>query len=159
MRATVLGGEARIATSTRSTAVGNDPDRMAKHDVPYTHYRGAGRVLVADDEPSVARLTGLILGQCGFDVTVAASGKEALATIDANRSSLRLVLLDYNMPDFDGPAVLAAARERGCSVPMILSTGYPTDQEMGGLEGFAALLHKPYRFETLVDVLRTVLNE
>ena len=57
------------------------------------------RILVVDDNPATRYSTGRVLRQGGFEVVEAATGAEAVALADA---AIDLVLLDINMPDFDG---------------------------------------------------------
>jgi len=58
------------------------------------------RVLVVDDEPLVGRAVARVLGH-GHEVTVATSGREALALIEAGRA-FDLVLCDLMMPGMSG---------------------------------------------------------
>ena len=62
--------------------------------------------LVCDDDRMIAALAKLVLKQKGFTVFEAADGRAGLDLIRAQRP--KLVLLDLNMPDTDGRAVLRA---------------------------------------------------
>jgi CheY-like chemotaxis protein len=125
------------------------------------NWRTSGLVLVVDDEPAVARVTSMVLDQCGFDVAVAFSSRDALARLAEWSSRVRLVLVDLTMPDQDGIEFMRAARELGCQAPMVLTSGYLQDEADRRFvsQGFAGYLQKPYRLETLVDVLRRALGE
>jgi two-component system OmpR family response regulator len=68
------------------------------------------RLLVVDDEPTLAELLAATLRFAGFDVTSAATGAEALSAADSHRPDL--VLLDVMLPDIDGFEVLRQLRER-----------------------------------------------
>jgi len=141
---------------TDETSTGGDPDF-----VQGVTFRGHGRVLVIDDEPSVARLTGLVLDQHGFEVEVAGSGSEALSLIQRHPEGFRLVIVDLSMPDLSGVEVLLRARELGCSAPMVLTSGYSRNeavQEAGNAD-FAGYLQKPYRLEALLDVIQAALTD
>lgn len=65
-----------------------------------------GRILLIDDEELVRRGYRRMLGR-RFEVTVAASGPEALALL-ADDDGFDLVLCDVEMPEMDGPSVLEA---------------------------------------------------
>jgi two-component system, OmpR family, response regulator RegX3 len=81
------------------------------------------KLLVVDDEPRTAELTAELLRRAGYLVEVAVSGTEALARVRV--SSPDLMLLDYEMPDMDAPAVLDQLRSGGGRIqfPVIILTG------------------------------------
>ena len=60
----------------------------------------SGRVLVAEDSVVNQKLTSAILKKMGFEVDVAADGKQALEAL--NNHSYVLVLMDVQMPEMDG---------------------------------------------------------
>lgn len=62
---------------------------------------GSGRVLVVDDDASVRDATARNLRVAGFDVVAAPDGGEALRMLRAD-PTIRLILLDMNMPGMDG---------------------------------------------------------
>jgi CheY-like chemotaxis protein len=122
-------------------------------------WKGVGRVLVVDDEPSVARLTALVLDQYGFEVDVAISGLDALEHIARKPAGFRLIVVDLSMPDLSGVDVLKRARELGCQAPMVLTSGHSSTDTDGVLRtsDFAGYLQKPYRLETLLEVIQQAL--
>jgi CheY-like chemotaxis protein len=61
------------------------------------------RVLIIDDEPAILAVYPEVLG-VDYDVSVASSGKEALATL-ARDPAFDVILCDYMMPDMDGRAL------------------------------------------------------
>lgn len=81
-------------------------------------------VLVAEDEPHLARLLDTLLSERSLRVSVADTGEEALALIRSDRS-VELVLLDLMMPGTDGLAVLEALRSDGTTseLPVLVLTG------------------------------------
>jgi CheY-like chemotaxis protein len=120
-------------------------------------------VLVVDDEPSVARLTALVLDQYGFEVDVAISGLDALEHIARKPArkpaGFRLIVVDLSMPDLTGVDVLKRARQLGCLAPMVLTSGHCSTDTDGVLRTseFAGYLQKPYRLETLLEVIQQAL--
>lgn len=64
--------------------------------------------LVVDDEPDLAAALARILAGEGYTVATAASGREALARLDAE--AFDLILSDLRMPDMDGPALFERLR-------------------------------------------------
>ena len=87
-------------------------------------------ILVAEDEPEIAKILEAYLVREGFRTVVAADGKVALdqhAILKPN-----LVLLDVKMPKVDGWPVLAELRRRG-ETPVIIITAL--DQDIDRLQG------------------------
>lgn len=80
------------------------------------------RVLVADDDPTVALLMQAALAGSEFSVTLVDNGTAALA--EFNRARFDIVLLDVEMPEMDGFEVCAALRQLpAADVPVVLVTG------------------------------------
>ncbi|MGQ9860751.1 MAG: response regulator, partial [Thiobacillaceae bacterium] len=72
------------------------------------------------------------------------------------------LLLDINLPDLDGYAVLQALRADSATrhIPVIAlsADAMPMDVERGLKAGFAAYLTKPVRFETLMQALDDLIG-
>ena len=81
------------------------------------------RILLVDDDKDMIKLTARWLQKAGYEVETALSGKDALESIARSRPDL--ILLDYVMPDMDGPATLEAIRENDafCDIPVLFRTG------------------------------------
>ncbi|ABI77762.1 sensor histidine kinase/response regulator [Hyphomonas neptunium ATCC 15444] len=110
---------------------------------------GAGRVLIADDNPVNALIARRALESAGFTVTVAATGSEALEA--AARMEPNLVLMDLRMPVMDGFEAMRRLRAGGFSPPIIaVSAEINPDIERraraAGADGVAA---KPLDAEAL----------
>ncbi len=115
-------------------------------------------VLLVDDEPDIqliGQTTLELLG--GYDVLVAGTGAEALAL--AAENGVDAVLLDYMLPDMDGPAVFRALRQlpgHGAT-PVIFVTGKSRPEEVAQLTALGAVgvIGKPFDPMTLcADVVR-----
>jgi len=59
-----------------------------------------GQLLIADDDPTARRVLALSLERMGYQVAIAASGREALAALEQNPYDL--LVLDFAMPDLNG---------------------------------------------------------
>ena len=110
---------------------------------------GAGRVLIADDNPVNALIARRALESAGFTVTVAATGSEALEA--AARMEPDLVLMDLRMPVMDGFEAMRRLRAEGFRAPIIaVSAEINPDIERrardAGADGVAA---KPLDAEAL----------
>ncbi len=80
----------------------------------------AATVLVVDDDPFTAELTGMILEASGFETIIAEGGVDALEKM---APSVGIVVSDMNMPFIDGIQLHAELREQGYAQPFILLTG------------------------------------
>ena len=85
-----------------------------------------GRVLIIDDEPSVADALRVILEDEGFSVALAANGRDGLA--EARRAPVAVTVTDLRLPDMDGLEVIGAFREGGLGGAVILTTSYGTPE-------------------------------
>ena len=120
---------------------------------------GAGRtVLMVDDDPDVRTSVARGLRHSGFDVRVAANGKEALRLL-SNESHDALVL-DVQMPELDGVAVVTALRALGNEIPIcVLSARDTVNDRIAGLEaGADDYLTKPFDLGELVARLHALLR-
>lgn len=82
------------------------------------------RILVVEDQPSLARVTVALLRKLGHEVRAAADGPEALLAV--REYNPEVVLLDIGLPGMDGYEVARCLRsEMGSEAPMLVAmTGY-----------------------------------
>lgn len=94
----------------------------------YSHLHGRKNVLVVDDDVRMLNVIKFYL-QDLYDVTVVPSGKLALKFIEKKPTDI--ILLDYMMPEMDGPEVLRQIREGSIcpNVPVVFLTGV-SDKDM-----------------------------
>jgi len=113
--------------------------RLAAHNRPGRARPAAvadrTRVLVADDDPTITALLKAALQNCDFDCHVARDGGEALELVEALLPDA--LVLDLNMPHFDGFEVLAAVRQSPATaaLPVVLLSA--RQQEVDILRGFS----------------------
>ncbi len=115
-------------------------------------------VLVVDDEERVRRVLERMIAASGFGVVSASSGAEALETLRARPEAVACVVLDVNMPDMDGLAVLREIRKTGSRVPVILSTGEPLAREEGTYDEPTYFIKKPYMRNELIGLISKSLG-
>ena len=117
-------------------------------------------VLTVDDEEHITELIAMALGFNGFEVVRAASGRAALAAVEAERPDL--ILLDVMLPDLDGFEVARRLRQgsRGTSVPIIFLTAKDTttDKVEGLRLGVDDYVTKPFSIEELIERVKAVLR-
>jgi DNA-binding response OmpR family regulator len=117
------------------------------------------RILVADDDPDLLDLLKMDLGFQGYDVHVAANGKDALQI--AMNEPFDLVLLDVMMPYIDGYHVAYELTNKlGTKAPRIMiMTSRDTVKEKGIalMSGASEVLQKPFEMAKLHDRIAAVL--
>ncbi|MGO1537957.1 MAG: response regulator transcription factor [Leucobacter sp.] len=111
-------------------------------------------ILIADDEPRISGFVEKGLRAAGFATRVAATGPEALNL--AMTDEFDLMVLDVNLPGFDGFHVLEQLRGSGSRLPVIMLTARVDLQDtVTGLEGGADdYLGKPFFFDELLARIR-----
>ena len=120
--------------------------------------RPEARILVVDDERSITDLVGLALRYEGFEVAVAATGREAIA--QAAAFSPDLVVLDVMLPDLTGLEVCSRLRVGATLLPVVFLTARDaTEDKIAGLTiGGDDYVTKPFALDELVARIRAVLR-
>jgi serine phosphatase RsbU (regulator of sigma subunit) len=78
-------------------------------------------ILYMEDDPGLARLVQKRLGRAGYMVHIAADGREGLS--QCNSGDYELLLVDQNMPVYDGLDVIRSLADRNALPPTIMITG------------------------------------
>jgi two-component system, cell cycle response regulator len=116
------------------------------------------KILIADDDPVSRRLLEKTLLQAGYDVLAVPNGMAAAEQL-CKQDGPRLALLDWEMPELDGPGVCREVRKKKDQgyVYMILLTskGLKTDIVTGLGSGADDYLTKPFDSGELKARLRT----
>jgi CheY-like chemotaxis protein len=115
------------------------------------------RILIVDDEFSVADTLAEYLAWEGYVPETAANGKLALEAIARERP--HLILLDYMMPVMDGLQVLARLRADPTlkDIPVILMTAAPAGISRNPA-AYDALLVKPFDAARMMKTVRKLLG-
>ena len=118
-----------------------------------------GRILIADDEPSVRDAVGYALEQEGFDVTLAEDGDDADRKLGNDAPSFDLLILDIMMPGRSGLDICRDVRARS-PVPIILLTAKDAEvDKVVGLEvGADDYVTKPFSVRELLGRVRAQLR-
>ena len=116
------------------------------------------RILVVDDEEYITDLVSLGLRFVGFEVDVAADGRDALAKIASMHPDL--VVLDIAMPEMDGIEVVQRLRRDGVRTPVLFLTARdaPSDRVRGLHLGADDYITKPFSLEELLARIEAVLR-
>jgi PAS domain S-box-containing protein len=123
-----------------------------------------GRVLLAEDAPDVQQLVVLLLRRMGLEVEVAESGRAAyertLRSAEEGRP-YALILMDIQMPDWDGYEAARRLREEGWRGPIVALTAYamPQDRQRCLAAGCDDYIAKPIDNAGLLAVVARHLRQ
>lgn len=115
------------------------------------------RILVVEDEPSLAEVVSLYLKRAGFQVQIASDGRQAMDILE--RQIPDFVILDLMLPEVDGLSLTRWLRDHS-DVPIIMVTARREEiDRIAGLEmGADDYVVKPFSPQELVSRVRAVLR-
>jgi signal transduction histidine kinase/CheY-like chemotaxis protein len=148
-----------VVAIRRASALRSLPRESANADAPLASWAGA-RVLVVEDEPTVARLISDVLEDEGLHVEALLDGREALER--AAEDDYDLVICDMKMPELDGEHFYKS----------LAASGNPLSRRFLFVTGDIVAAHthdflernqlpnvaKPFRVEELTEKVRRVLS-
>lgn len=116
------------------------------------------RILVVEDDPTLAEFVGKGLREAGYVVDLAADGRTGLDRAAAEQPDLAVI--DIMLPGLDGLSLIDALRRRGLTFPvLILSAKQSVDDRVRGLEGGGDdYLTKPFAFAGLLARVQALLR-
>ncbi len=115
------------------------------------------RVLVVDDEPSLAELLQMALRYEGWEIRTAANGADALRLAREFRPDA--VVLDIMLPDMDGLAVMHKMRAEADTPVLFLTAKDAVADRVAGLTaGGDDYVTKPFSLEEVVARLRSLVR-
>ena len=119
---------------------------------------GHSRILVVDDDATVAEVVTTYLSRAGYPVERAADGTSALAAAGSHPPDL--VVLDLTLPDLDGLEVCRRLRARRPDLPVVILTarGDEDDRVLGLQTGADDYVTKPFSPRELVLRVQSVLR-
>jgi PAS domain S-box-containing protein len=144
---TIYLPKARTVTEQlRSTAVTVAPNR------------GAGTILLVEDEESLRTLTRSILEQSGYTVLEACNGMEAVDIARENSGPIHLLLTDMVMPGMNGRVVAEKIGPLYPGIKVVYMSGYTgfSSREAASLDG--VIIAKPFTRNSLLQKLSEALD-
>ena len=120
----------------------------------------AKKIVLAEDEPQIARLIEFKLKKEGYEVTWKENGEEALKAIKEDKPDL--ILLDVMMPVMDGYEVLRRLKEDENlkSIPVIMLTARAQEKDVvKGIDmGAEDYITKPFHPAELLARVKRILG-
>ena len=116
------------------------------------------KAMIIDDSRAMRRILGETVRELGFEVSEASNGRDALAKLDNMGPPVRLMLVDWNMPEMNGLEFITQLRQderfQGSLIVMV-TTETAVDQMVNALEaGANEYVMKPFTKEIIQDKLR-----
>ena len=141
-----------------------DPEMLktATPDIDDAQWQGL-RILCVDDNDKNRRIAALLLGKLGLDVTLCASGEEALDLCATQ--PFDVILMDIIMPEMDGLETLRRLRTESDSLnratPAVALTAKIAPEDIASYlqAGFASVSAKPINVADLASAIARVLAE
>jgi CheY-like chemotaxis protein len=115
------------------------------------------RILVVDDDPQIREALGKLLRAEGYEVVLAADGREGVEQFDPQH--MDLLLLDLQLPVRSGWDIFGTVTSLNPWLPIIVITGRPNQYELATQAGVCALMEKPLDVPTLLRTIASLLAE
>jgi DNA-binding NtrC family response regulator len=122
---------------------------------------GKGLILLIEDDPTIQKTCGKILGILGYDVIVAENGQRGIDIYRERHGEIDAVILDMVMPKRSGKETFVELKSIEPSVRVLVSSGFRNDSRIDDVLalGARAFLQKPYTMEQLSRVLADILSD
>ncbi|MFZ0613469.1 MAG: ATP-binding protein [Desulfobacterales bacterium] len=122
--------------------------------------RGAGTILLVDDEKMILAVGSQMLQRLGYEVLTASGGREAVRICKRHHGRIGLVILDFIMPDLGGKETCALLKAVNPAVKVLLSSGYALDGKAGAIAkyGCDGFIQKPFDLNTLSQKISRLLQ-
>jgi DNA-binding response OmpR family regulator len=95
------------------------------------------KILIAEDERSIANALSLKLSHEGFDVKVSSNGKDALEILDV--ANFDLLILDLMMPEIGGFEVLEKLKEKNIKTPVFIASNLSQPEDISKAKALGAV--------------------
>jgi DNA-binding response OmpR family regulator len=124
-----------------------------------SHLLGSKTILIVDDSPMIRECIAQLVVREGFSAETARNGVEAWSAI-CNRE-FDMIITDHQMPKMTGLNLIRKVREASIEAPCILISSELPEAEttLMPLIKPGATLVKPFKFETLVNVMFSLLKQ
>ena len=141
-------------------AISGEAEDITSNPSVIQRWQGSGTVLLVDDEETVRAVGKRMLKKLGFEVLLAAHGREAIEVIKEKGADIVCVLLDLTMPHLDGEETFRQLRSLMPHLPVVLTSGYNEQDVIHRFsgKGLAGFIQKPYQTEALARALRQILD-
>jgi DNA-binding response OmpR family regulator len=115
------------------------------------------KILIADDDASVRKALGRVLEEEGYQVILAADGREAVEKFESG--PVDLLVLDIGLPVRNGWKTFERITSRAPALPIVIITGKAGPCDLAVATGFGAVMEKPLDVGQLLQTMKDLLGE
>ena len=135
---------------------GEIKEQLAEYDLN-TH----GKILLVDDEEFILNMATDMLKIVNFDVISACNGTEAIDIFKKYKDDITCIVLDLNLPDYDGKEIFEKLLEIKGDIPILISSGSNEHEVRLRFDNSPPItfLQKPYHFSTLVAKVNGLISK
>jgi len=121
---------------------------------------GTETILLVEDEPSILKMTQMMLERMGYNVLVAGTPGEATALAREHAGEIHLLMTDVVMPEMNGRDLARNLLSLYPDLKRLFMSGYTADviAHHGVLDDGVAFIQKPFSMADLSEKLREVLD-
>ena len=117
-------------------------------------------ILVIDDDPTFLESIRLLLREAGYNVLTSITGPKGLDMLRYAPRDVSLVLLDYNMPRFNGAETLEFLRKLNPTLKVVAVSGFRvTELPEDFHRGVKRFVSKPFNNDELLKTVEEVLED
>ncbi len=118
------------------------------------------RLVLVEDEALIRLDISECLRDIGYEVDEAASAAQALALLNAQEGIVNGVIIDLGLPDRRGDDLAADLRAANPSLPIIIASGFSSNEVRGRFAGdaFTAFVDKPFNAAQIERALKAMMS-
>ncbi len=122
---------------------------------------GTETILLVEDEPSILRMTRMMLERKGYSVLAAATPAEAMEKAKIHSGAIDLLMTDVVMPEMNGRDLADKITALYPGIRLLFMSGYTSNviAHHGILDDGVAFIQKPFSMADLAEKLREVLDK
>jgi PAS domain S-box-containing protein len=121
---------------------------------------GTETILLVEDEPTILRMTRMMLERKGYSVLSAATPTEAMEKAKNHSGSIDLLMSDVVMPEMNGRDLAEKIILLYPEIRLLFMSGYTADiiAHQGVLDNGVAFIQKPFSMADMTEKVRAVLD-
>ena len=117
-------------------------------------------ILAIDDDQGFLEAMKALLTDAGFNVLTSSSGPKGLDTLQYAGRDIKVLLLDFHMPGFDGAETLQYVRKLNTKIKIVALTGVDvTALPPSFREGVDLFIQKPFPVSRLIEALHKLVSD
>jgi len=137
-------------------ALGEEQEEKQEEAETHLMKKGAGTILVVDDELLIQKMIAELLGALGYTIISATGGNEALTLSRSYAGKIDLILTDVVMKDMNGKVLVQKIQEHRGEIAVIYMSGYTHKiiAHHGVLDKGIHFLEKPINLPKLAEMIQ-----